>query len=63
MPSTSSFTKLAQTRLGQLHREAEKGNHFSFMNKSFSMQCHLTKFSTLIVKECSKWFTTGQHRG
>ena len=34
-----------------LHREAEKRNHFSFMNKSFNMQCSLTKFSTLIVSE------------
>jgi len=30
-----------------LHRDAEKRNHFSFMNESFSMQCNLTKFSTL----------------
>jgi len=34
-----------------IHREAEKRNRFSFMDKSFNMQCNLTKFSTLIVNE------------
>ena len=33
------------------HREAEKRNHFSFMNKSFNTQYNLTKFSTLIISE------------
>ena len=37
----------------KLHREAEKRNHFSFVNKSFNMQCNLTNFSrpTLVVSE------------
>jgi len=35
----------------KLHREAEKRNHFSFVNKSFNTQCNFTKFSTLIVNE------------
>ena len=35
----------------QIHREAEKRNRFSFVNKSFNVQCNLTKFSTLIVNE------------
>jgi len=34
-----------------LHREAEKSNRLSFMNKSFNMQRNLTKFSTLVVNE------------
>jgi len=34
-----------------LHPDAEKINHFSFMNKSFNTQCNLTRFSTLIVTE------------
>ena len=34
-----------------LCREAEKMNHFSFMNKSLNTQCNLTKFGTLIVNE------------
>ena len=33
-----------------LHREAEKRNHFSFVNESFNTQCNLTKFSTVVVK-------------
>ena len=32
-------------------REAEKRNHFSFMNKSCNTQSNLTKFSTLCVSE------------
>ena len=35
----------------KLHREAEKRNHFSFVNKSFNTQRNFTKFSTLIVNE------------
>ena len=35
-----------------LHPEAEKRNHFSFMNKSgLNMQYSLTEFSTLIINE------------
>ena len=34
-----------------LHREAEKRNHYSFMNKSVNTQCNLTKFSTFILNE------------
>jgi len=34
-----------------LHREAEKSNRLSFMNKSFNMQCNLTKFSTLVNEQ------------
>jgi len=32
-----------------LHREAEKRNHFSFVNKSFKMQCNLTKCILLLM--------------
>jgi len=35
----------------------KKRNHFSFMSKSFNMQCILTKFSTLIVNEYYHRFT------
>ena len=34
-----------------------KWNHFSFRNRSFNMQCNLTKFSTLVVSECYHRFT------
>jgi len=34
-----------------LHPEAEKRNHFSFMNKSLNIQYSLTEFSTLIINE------------
>ena len=58
--STSTFHSETQMpapsqKVPKLHCEAEKRNHFSFMNKSFNMQCNLTKFSTLIVNEYYHW--------
>jgi len=46
-----SLPTLRTPYTSQLHRRAEKRNHFSFMNKSLNTQCNLTKFSTLIVSE------------
>jgi len=31
------------------HHEAEKRNHFSFMNKSFNMQCNLQNLVLLLL--------------
>ena len=40
-----------QENIKHIHRDAEKRNHFSFMNKSFNTQRNVTKFSTFIVNE------------
>jgi len=42
-----------------VHREAEKSIHFSFMSKSFNTQCNLTKCSILIVNEYVYCLLTG----
>jgi len=47
-PRAEAFSdRLIHRRL--IHREAEKRNHFSFVNKSFNTQCNLTKFSRLLL--------------
>jgi len=48
-PPRQPFAPVTQLQI--IHREAEKKNHFSFMNKSFNIHCSLTKFITLIVNE------------
>ena len=45
--SLHEITWIVTHTVGYIHREKEKGNHISFMNKSFNMQCKLTKFSTV----------------
>jgi len=37
--------------IGLIHRETEKRNHFSFVDKSFNTQCNLTKLGAHIVSE------------
>jgi len=37
------MTTVYTMRCKDLHCEAERRDHFSFMNKSFNMQCNLTK--------------------
>jgi len=49
--SLHEITWIVTHTVGYIHREDEKGNHISFMNKSFNMQCKLTKFSTVTVSE------------
>ena len=56
-----SLPTLRTPYTSQLHRRAEKRNHFSFMNTSLNTQCNLTKFSTLIVNEYDRrcYLTSG----
>jgi len=50
-PRVNNVARIMKMNFLNIHREAEKRNHFSFMHKSFNTQRSLTKFSTLIFNE------------